>query len=179
MICLVRHGEAAAGWGHAKDPGLSPIGLRQAESVGEELSNLGLKHGFASPMARCQQTSLPFSRRTGIAIITEPDVSEIPTLPGLDDRIGWLKQFMSGTWQDAEPVLQDWRTALIATLESIPDESVVFTHFVAINTVVGHLEDSQLVTSFRPGYCSTTKLERGPSGLLVKERGSESATRIL
>ena len=179
MICLVRHGEAAAGWGHANDPGLSPLGKRQAKVVGNKLSTLGFKHGFASPMARCQETSQPFSRKSGIAVATEPNVSEIPTIPGLEDRVSWLKQFMSGTWGEAEPILQDWRAALIATVEALPDHSVVFTHFIAINTIVGYLEGSQAVTSFRPGYCSMTMLERGPSGLSVLERGSEAATQIL
>ncbi len=179
MIYLVRHGEAAAGWGHAKDPGLSSLGRQQAAAVGEQLSTMGFKHGFASPMTRCQETSQPFSLKTGIEIATEPNVSEIPTVQGLDDRISWLQNFMSGTWDNAEPILHDWRSALISTMEALPDHSVVFTHFVAINTIVGHLEGSQLVTSFRPGYCSMTKLVRGSSGLTVRELGSESATRVL
>ena len=39
MICLVRHGEAEAGWGTSPDPGLSALGLKQAEAVAEQLAS--------------------------------------------------------------------------------------------------------------------------------------------
>lgn len=179
MICLVRHGEAASGSGHAADPGLSELGQTQAEAIGQFLSREPFSTAIASPMSRCQQTSRPFARLTGLAIATEPAVSEIPTPEGLDDRIAWLRGFMSGTWDEALPLLHDWRAALLSAVDALPDNTVVFTHFVAINTIVGHADGSQLVTSFRPDHCSVTRLERGKNGLEVTERGSESATRIL
>lgn len=179
MIYLVRHGEAESGWGHAPDPGLSDLGRMQARAVAEILSGTRIEHAFASPMARCQQTSAPFITSSGLDIATEPAVSEIPTPEGLDDRVAWLRSFMSGTWDEALPLLQDWRKALIGRVESLPENSVVFSHFVAINTTAGYLTGSPKVTSFRPGHCSITRLEKGADGLSVAEFGSEAATRVL
>ena len=179
MICLVRHGEAEAGWGHAADPGLSTLGGQQAEAVGEQLARQPFEQAFSSPMARCQQTSRPFARRSGLTIATEPKVSEIPTPEGLDDRVAWLRGFMAGTWDEALPLLHDWRKALIERVEALPDNTVVFTHFIAINSIVGHLSGSQLVTSFRPGHCSVTRLNKGADGLSVSELGSEAATQVI
>ncbi|WP_084399942.1 histidine phosphatase family protein [Henriciella aquimarina] len=179
MICLVRHGEAAAGWGHAADPGLSPLGEKQAEAVTTTLKAAKAERIVASPMARCQQTSLPFAHESGLAVATDRTVGEIPTPDGLEDRVAWLREFMAGSWSNAPALLKGWREDLIRTIETMPDHTVVFTHFVAINTIVGHLGGSQNVTSFRPGHCSVTWLAKGADRLVVEQLGSEAATKIL
>jgi len=179
LIYLVRHGEAAAGWGHAADPGLSGLGHKQARAVAEVLAIHDISQIFASPMARCQETALPFSQRTGLDIVTEPDVTEIPTPDGLDDRVAWLRGFMASEWDAALPLISGWKDRLLARLSALPDNSVVFTHFIAINTIVGHLEGSNLVTSFRPGHCSVTQLASKDGTCTVAERGSEAATQVL
>jgi broad specificity phosphatase PhoE len=86
---------------------------------------------------------------------------------------------MAGTWDAAPAVVADWRATLIGKLASIEDHTVVFSHFIAINTIVGHLTGSDLVTSFTPGHCSVTKLERKNDVLRVVETGSEAATKVL
>ncbi|MAN75554.1 MAG: histidine phosphatase family protein [Henriciella sp.] len=179
MIYLVRHGEAEAGWGTSPDPGLSALGLKQAEAVAEQLASQPVNQILASPMRRCQETSRPFAGQSGLQVSTEPAVTEIPTPDGLDDRVDWLRGFMAGTWDAAPPVVADWREALVGKLASIENHTVVFTHFIAINTIVGHLSGSDAVTSFRPGHCSVTKLQRENDVLRIVERGSEAATRVL
>ncbi len=44
-IHLVRHGEAAAGFGTHKDPGLSELGQKQAESVAHLLATTLVENG--------------------------------------------------------------------------------------------------------------------------------------
>lgn len=179
MIYFVRHGEAEAGWGTAPDPGLSALGLKQAEAVAAELEKHSVSQILASPMRRCQETSRPYANLSGLPVATDPAVSEIPTPEGLSDRVEWLRGFMAGTWDAAPSAVADWRSDLISRLASIEDETVVFSHFIAINTIVGHLEGSDLVTSFRPGHCSVTILKRDGDTLSVERRGSEAATRVL
>lgn len=179
MIRLIRHGEAAAGWGQADDPGLSPLGHRQAEAVGQALMEEPATTLFTSPMARCQETSLPFARLSGLSPGIETAVSEIPTPDGLEDRVAWLRGFMAGNWQEAPELLTDWRATLLDTVRALPAETVVFTHFIAINTIVGALNGSDDVTSFRPGHCSVTRIRRRKDGLELESLGSEAATRVL
>lgn len=179
MICLVRHGEAEAGWGHAADPGLSALGRKQAETVGKELAREPFDHAFSSPMARCRQTAAPFADLSGLSPEIDPLVSEIPTPEGLEDRVSWLRGFMAGDWQEAPALIADWRQALLDRVDALPGNAVVFTHFIAINTVVGHIKGSGSVTTFRPGHCSVTRLRRTPTGLEIEALGSEAATRIL
>lgn len=179
MIVFVRHGEAAASWGDHPDPGLSEKGWTQARAAAEQIAALGVEQIISSPMQRCQDTAKSFSDRSGFGITVDRDVSEIPTPTGVADRVAWLRSLMSGTWHAAEPLIQDWRERLIARAESLPDHTVVFSHFVAINALVGHLEGTEHVTVFRPDHCSLTLMERTPQGLVLKQRGGEAGTRVL
>lgn len=179
MIWLVRHGEAAAGWGEADDPGLSALGHKQAAATAGILATEPIRNLVCSPMQRCQETAAPFAARSGLRILTEPLVSEIPTPPDLADRREWLSGFMSGDWSAAPALLHTWRADLLDAVSNLEDGTVVFTHFIAINTIVGHLYDKPSVTNFRPGHCSITRLERTSSRLSVAQLGSEAATRVL
>ncbi|MBK8199489.1 MAG: histidine phosphatase family protein [Acidobacteria bacterium] len=179
MIYLVRHGEAAAGWGDHPDPGLSDLGKAQAEAVAQILESLGASSAICSPMQRCRETSMPFARARSLTPRIVPEVSEIVAPAGTPDRREWLSGLMTGTWTAAGPTYLDWRTALGACVSALPDETVVFSHFVAINALCGLLEGDDRVTVFRPGHCSVTRLERRDGQLRVAEYGSESATRVL
>ncbi|MEL7547886.1 MAG: histidine phosphatase family protein [Pseudomonadota bacterium] len=179
MIVFVRHGEAAAGWGDHPDPGLSDKGWTQAEKVAETLEALNIQHVFSSPMQRCQETASAFAKRTGSSVRIEPNVSEIPTPPNTPDRVTWLRTLMSGDWDGSEDIVLDWRNNLLRCIEALPDHSVVFSHFVAINALVGHLEGTDAVMVFRPDHCSTTILETSPTGLILQQRGAEAGTNVL
>ena len=64
-------------------------------------------------------------------------------------------------------------------MHDLPDETVVFSHFIAINAIVGFLSDSPSVTVFRPNYCSITTLEKTANGLALVELGESLDTRVL
>ena len=179
MIMLVRHGEAAASWGAHKDPGLSETGHQQAAAVAEELSYFNHEQIITSPMRRCRETADHFSQLCGKPVKVDHAVTEIPTPAGLEDRSSWLKGLMSGTWETAPELLLNWRHELIKKLASMPEDCVVFSHFVAINAIVGALEKSDKVMLFRPDHCSMTIIRQSISGPKLVKRGVESETRIL
>lgn len=179
MIFLIRHGEAAASWGDHPDPGLSDLGKGQAEAASELLAKLGATNAVTSPMQRCRETARPFEARAGLTARVVPEVSEIATPAGIEDRVSWLRALMTGTWADAGADLVAWRLRMSQTVSELPDGVAVFSHFVAINALVGALEGDDRVTVFRPGHCSVTRLERRGGVLRVAEYGSESATRVL
>ena len=179
MIYLIRHGEAAATWGAHPDPGLSTNGQSQAETVAASLARLDLKQIRSSPMTRCQQTATAFADRSGLELVIEPNVTEIPTPSDVTDRVTWLRTLMAGEWSAAPTLVQDWRSRLLDTIAGLPSETAVFTHFVAINAIVGALEGQDSVTVFRPNYCSVTTLEPTPTGPHLIERGQSLETRVL
>lgn len=179
MIFLIRHGEAAAGWGDHPDPGLSDLGKAQAEAVSGILKDLGATGAVTSPMQRCRETAQPFEARAALTAQVMPEVSEIATPAEVTDRVTWLRGLMAGTWTDAGPSFARWRLDMSRIVSELPDGTAVFTHFVAINALVGALGGDDKVTIFRPGHCSVTRLERLGGVLRVAEYGSESATRVL
>lgn len=179
MIYLIRHGEAAASWGTHPDPGLSDTGHAQAGAVAEILRDLGIERAYTSPMARCQETGRAFATVSGLDLTVEPNVTEIPTPSEITDRVPWLRELMSGVWSDAPQLVQTWRHHLIETVSRLPANTAVFTHFVAINAIVGQLEATDAVTVFRPNYCSLTKIDVSGSGMRLAERGQSLETKIL
>ena len=179
MIYLVRHGEAASSWGEHSDPGLSVIGREQASSAAKTLAKLGIDLAISSPMTRCQETAQAFADVTDLNLKIEANVTEIPTPSDITDRVPWLRNLMSGAWSDAPQLVQTWRHHLIRTVSQLPPHTAVFTHFVAINAIVGHLEKTDAVTVFRPNYCSLTKLEPITTGLKLVERGESLETKVL
>lgn len=67
---------------------------------------------------------------------------------------------MAGTWTDAGAALQAWRADCLAAIEKLPDETAVFSHFIAINAIVSLLTNEDRVVVFKPGHASITKLTR-------------------
>jgi len=179
LIWLIRHGEAAAGWGDHLDPGLSELGHRQAEAVSAILGTLPVTGLISSPMQRCRETSVPTSQRLAMTPRIAPEVSEISKPEGLADRVSWLQGIMAGTWSDAGDTYVGWRRRVGDFVGGLPDGTAVFSHFVAINALCGLFEGDDRVTVFRPGHCSVTRLERRGGVLRVAEYGSEAATRVL
>lgn len=179
MIYLVRHGEAAASWGNHPDPGLSELGHKQAKAAAASLLELGARSAICSPMQRCRETAAAFEQLARVTATVEPVVSEIVTPPGVDDRVTWLQAYMAGTWAAEGAAHDSWRRQIAEALALLPDNTAVFSHFVAINAVVSLIDHDARTTVFRPGHCSITKVDFGGAVPRVVEYGSQAATRVL
>ena len=99
--------------------------------------------------------------------------SETPT-----DRVRWLKDIMADRWPNLDRNLQHWRQEVIEALVSIDRDTVVFTHYIAINAAVGHAAGEDRVVSFRPDNCSITVMEIRGNSLLLMDRGVEADTEV-
>lgn len=178
MICLIRHGEPSASWGAHPDPGLTELGQKQAEAAAQVLSGFPLTRIVTSPLARCRATAKPFEKLMETHARIEPAVGEIVTPPDTEDRPAWLRAVMEGSWS-AQPGYDGWRQGVLAAIETCPDNTAVFSHFVAINALVGLLTGDDRVVVFRPGHCSITRLERRGGRLAIAELGAEGALQVL
>ena len=181
MIYLIRHGEPSAGWGDHLDPGLSPLGITQAEAAAEVLARSGAMRAVTSPLARCRETARPFEKQRETHARIDSGVGEVPTPPGIAplERPNWLKGVMAGAWSDAGAGFLNWRADILAAVERCADETVIFSHFIAINALVGLLSNDDRVVIFKPGHCSITKLSRRGGKLIIFELGSEGGLAAL
>lgn len=182
-VFLIRHGEAAAAWGgDDDDPGLSAAGHVQAAAAAERLAGLGPLAALSSPMRRCRETAAPYELRRGGPALIEPHVSEVPTPSGVADRPSWLRQ--NFPWRGGEPRLwtsldsnlKAWRDAVLARVRAIDEDTAVFSHFIAINVIVGAALDRPETIVCKPGYASITELSVSPSGLQLVRFGEEMQT---
>src|SRR5437762_3166034 len=145
-IYLVRHGRAAADWGSHLDPGLDDLGRSQADAMAKALAPKGPLPVVVSPMRRTRETAAALERRWGIAARIEPRVGEIPSpVEDLAARAQWLRRIMPGRWAELDLALRRWRDDVIDALTAISADTVVVTHFVAINaTVAAALNDPRV-----------------------------------
>jgi broad specificity phosphatase PhoE len=181
---LVRHGRAAAGWNVDRDPVLDELGQQQAVDVAHLLVGLGPLPVYSSPLRRCQETSGPLSALWKTTPTIEPRVAEIPSPVGvaLEERVEWLRGAMAGTWtqlgiSDGD-VYTQYRRSLLDALSAMPHDAVIFSHFIAINVVIGEaLSDDRLVVKSLDN-CSVTTVVVHDGKFTIEEMGREADTLI-
>jgi broad specificity phosphatase PhoE len=177
-LTLVRHGRAAR-WGSHLDPPLDNIGRAQAAAMADALAATGPQPVVVSPMLRCRETAAPLCARWGSEPAVDPLVIEIPSpRDDLDGRARWLDRMMGATWAAADTELQPWRRGVVECLLGLDRDTVVVTHFMAINVAVGHATADPRVLCFRPDNCSRTILRSDRDTLTVVELGSEAETVV-
>lgn len=179
-IYFVRHGEAAATFADHRDPGLSELGRTQAEHTARQLEKLGPLPVLTSPLMRAQETSSFLAKIWNTSARIDTRFSEVPTPSSLKfaDRSSWLKEIMNGTWMDLTDELQSWRRTMIEATEEFQDDCVVFSHFVAINVIVGAASGLSELITFRPANASITNVSNSNNTLSVVYKGLEATTKV-
>ncbi len=179
-LYLVRHGRASAGWNTEPDPGLDAVGRQQAAEVTARLAPLGPLDLVTSPLLRCQETAAGLAQAWNRGARIEPGVAEIPSPEGvaMADRVEWLRLAMAGTWSAMGPRYTSFRDGVAATVRALPNDTVVTSHFVAINAVIGAaLGDDRLVIRSLDN-CSVTIFDVVDGVLHLVEGGHEADTLI-
>ncbi len=178
-IYLVRHGKAAAGWDADPDPGLDDLGRQQAIQAAESLSSVGPLDIVSSPLARTRETAMPLAELWQRTPRIEARVTEIPSpTADLAERSEWLRGVMADTWSNLSQDLLNWRQDIIDALFDLQNDTVIFSHFIAINAVAGKAEGDERVVGFLPDNGSITIIETGPNGILMVEKGIEAGTKV-
>jgi len=183
-VYMVRHGRAAAGWDVDPDPALDEMGRQQALAVASKLSSVGPLPVVSSPLLRCQQTAFPLATVWNSGIAIESRVGEIPSPDGvaLEDRGTWLREIMAGTWTQAAERsgthYVNYRDAIAACVASCKTDTVIFSHFVAINAVIGAAQGRDEVLIASLDNCSVTTFDITDGNLTVLEIGGEADTLI-
>jgi broad specificity phosphatase PhoE len=187
-LYLIRHARPVAGWGEDEDPGLDAAGQQQAEAAARILARtLDCTPIFTSPLRRCRETARPLERLWQRSAQAFEPVAELPSPPlPLRARQQWLRRVMQGTWPElndfapaGSPDYLAWRQTLLDSLDRLPQDSVVFTHFIAINVAVGAALSREDVVCFWPDHASITCIETGNGNLRLVDLGRQANTTIL
>ena len=188
-IFLIRHGKASSGWS-SLDPALDSFGEQQSKELIKKLLNYELDFYdiFSSPLLRCKQTSLPFSRFSNKKINIERRVSEIPSpISDLNKRVVWLQRVLPLNWSelinDKDSLASGlnynlWRSDIMDFLYSLKNDSFIFTHFVVINSIISFLNKSEKVVFFNPDNTSVTHLTFDGEFMKIISLGEQSITKV-
>lgn len=183
-VHLVRHGRASAGWDTDPDPGLDATGRDQAAATAERLARLDPMTIVSSPLRRCRETAGFLAERWDRPLDTiaiAPAVREIPSPPGIPmgERVEWLRRAMAGTWSALGSEYTDFRDDVVRFVGERPSDTVVFSHFIAINAVIGHcIGDDRLVIDSLDNASVTVVDVVAPGELRLVERGRQADTLI-
>lgn len=179
-IHLVRHGRAEAGWDSHADPGLDETGWAQAHDLAERLAPLGPLSLITSPLLRCRLTAEPLAKAWSTTPTVEAAVAEIPSPDGVDmaDRVIWLRRALDSTWSELGPAYVAFRDGVVERVATCATDTVVVSHFVAINAVIGACLGDDRVVIRRLDNCSVTVVEVTADGLELIEGGHEADTLI-
>jgi broad specificity phosphatase PhoE len=187
-LYLVRHAKPAATWSEDPDPGLDSIGVSQAERTAHALqARTPALPILTSPLRRCRETAVPLERAWQRRAEIFMPVAEIPSPPlPLHERHTWLRQAMQGTWAQMQqnapagsPDFLAWRANVIDSVQQLAAPAVIYTHYIAINVVVGAARGSDNVVCFRPDHASVTVVETDTNGIRLIELGAEAETLVL
>lgn len=182
---MVRHGRAAAGWNVDPDPGLDELGRSQALAAAAELVPRGRMDVVTSPLLRCRQTAFPTATAWEVEARIDPRVGEIPSPEGytLENRVEWLREAMAGTWTEVARRsgghYAEYRDDIVRAVAGLTADTVIFSHFIAINAVIGRATGDDRVVIASLDNCSITTFDVGADGsLTLVETGGEADTLI-
>ena len=94
---------------------------------------------------------------------------------------------MAGSWAEAltpdntghgKVDLAAWRQAVVDALLERREDTVIFSHFIAINVATGAALGDDRLISFRPDNCSVTIFETSGTALKLVEQGREAETKV-
>ena len=184
QIALVRHGRASGGWDTALDPDLDDLGRRQAADVAKNLDQIFVGKEveiISSPLLRCRQTASIFAKLRLLPVRVCDEVTEIPSPNGvaMAERVAWLREVMQGRWSYLDENYLVFRDRLVEFVRAIERDTVIFSHFVAINAVIGALTNDDRLVIRSLDNCSVTLLECEAKGKLrIAQSGHEADTLI-
>ena len=174
-IYLVRHGEAAEGW-TSQDPPLSELGKSQAQSLVGFVSSTIDENSInnidfiSSPLNRCKETASLALEKIYSEILINDNFRELPS-PTLDlkKRVNWLRRILPLTWsellkdketKDSGVNFIQWKKNIMNNIYSINKNTIIFTHFVVINSIIGEILKSDKIVNFQPSNCSITEIRK-------------------
>jgi len=151
-IWLVRHGEAAAGFGEDIDPGLSPLGHEQAQAAERLLTPVvpASSNLLSSPKQRALETGAPLARLRHQQLVTDPRFIELPSPGALGERHAWIQSVLKSTWSELPSTVSAWQSRIFNALAECQGPTVIFTHFLVINSVQSKITGDDAVVQCLP-----------------------------
>ena len=97
---------------------------------------------------------------------------------GDGERTAWLRRAVEGSWSDLGQVHARWRSGVVDRLLALTADTVIVSHFVAINAAIGAAVGEDRFVVARLDNCSVTVIDVVDGTLRLVEIGREADTLI-
>jgi broad specificity phosphatase PhoE len=104
-------------------------------------------------------TAAPLVNKYKKDLIIDPIFSEIPSDDiELADKRRWLTDTMKIDINSLPTIVCNWRDRILSKVLTLNKDTIIFTHFMVINSIIGKLVDNPTLLYFYPDYTSITKI---------------------
>jgi broad specificity phosphatase PhoE len=192
-LLLARHGQSISNavrrFQGAQDVALSPLGVRQAEALGQAVGRRPIAHVYASPLERARRTAEIAVAGLGLPLTVVDDlrelslgewegctVEEIRTQPG-DPYAQWVRDPVLCLPPGGEPLAQVQARVLRAVTEIAGahpngDEVLIVSHGGVISALLAHWLGLPLSSIWRLAVANCSLSEVSPPRVVsVNETG--------
>ena len=147
--------------------------------MAQTLAPLGPLPTMTSPLRRARDTAAALERAWDTMALVDAALGEVPApSDDLAERDAWIRQAMGQTWTELGPRYLSWRTMVTELLLRIKVDTVVVSHFVAINAVIGHATSDDRVMCAAVGNASVTTVDTDMKAFTLVEVGEQDATVV-
>ena len=192
-LLLARHGQSVSNairrFQGAQDVALSPLGMRQAEALGQAVSRRAIAHVYVSPFERARHTAEIALAGLGLPLTVVDDlrelslgewegctVEEIRTRPG-DPYARWVRDPVQCPPPGGEP-LADVQARVLRAVERITaahpngDDVLIVSHGGVISALLAHCFGLPLSSIWRIAVANCSLSEIAPPRVVsVNETG--------
>jgi len=192
-LLLARHGQSVSNairrFQGAQDVALSPLGMRQAEALGQAVSRRAIAHVYVSPFERARHTAEIALARLGLPLTVVDDlrelslgewegctVEEIRARPG-DPYARWVRDPVQCLPPGGEP-LADVQARVLRAVERITaahpngDDVLIVSHGGVISALLAHCFGLPLSSIWRIAVANCSLSEIAPPRVVsVNETG--------
>ena len=157
-LVFVRHGKSIHGFDRALDSPLSETGRTQAaEGARRIAAAFPAMPVLTSPLARAVESARALAGLWSSPLAVHSQLTEIPVpgAPGIDNPTGrrsTLEALMAARYPDLPADVQEWRRHLLDFIAGVRQDSVLYTHYLTINAVVGAMRSDDRVVVCDPAH---------------------------
>lgn len=170
-LLLIRHARPTreeANDGPA-DPGLSPVGLRQAEALAHWLAADRIDALYSSPMRRARETAAPLADRLGLKVTTEPDIAEYDASAASYIPIEELKAAGDPRWMQLPDDIPGFQQRVVDAIERIvaahgSGTVAMVCHGGVTNVYLSWVLKAEQALFFLPHYTSVSRVLASSDG---------------
>ena len=111
-------------------------------------------------MERAVQTGAPFAGVRDAVLQPDERFIELPSREGLAQRSEWLQQALTSNRSALPTAVHDWRDGIFTALQALSAPTVIFTHFLVINSIGAAISQEDAVVQCLPANGSIHHLQR-------------------